>query len=187
MSNPIKINAGLTPPWFTYLNKVKATVGRDSNVIVGPDLIPLGDGTLYLLPIFVLGKDDSNKEKAEALATVLRSNVSFSNVGVAVLIFFNNQVIFPKVGPFTALEVKTLFDKAFANNDWVLETKVKEFTPGEAEAVYPIIKATVVQFFNDDLSDFYQNFNDIATNVFKDILQNSISEVSILPSTEKLE
>jgi hypothetical protein len=49
--------------------------------------------------------------------------------------------------------------------------------------VYPVFKVRVVQFFNDDLSDFFSNYNNVAAFVFKDVLRNTISGTPIQFST----
>ncbi|WP_238933520.1 hypothetical protein [Brevibacillus choshinensis] len=50
-------------------------------------------------------------------------------------------------------------------------------------AVFPVFKARVIQFFNDDLSDLFRNFNRVAAFVFRDVLRNRINRTPILFST----
>ncbi|MFC5468952.1 hypothetical protein ACFPPD_09475 [Cohnella suwonensis] len=48
-----------------------------------------------------------------------------------------------------------------------------------------MFKVRVVQFFNDDLSDFYSNYNNVAASVFRDVLRNMVSGTVIQFSTEQ--
>ena len=43
-------------------------------------------------------------------------------------------------------------------------------SPPTLGAVVLILKKSVVQFFNDDLSDYYANFNGVAASVFAEVL-----------------
>jgi hypothetical protein len=153
---------GLTPPWYTYFNEIKYTIGDDPNVNVGPELIPIVDGTCYSTPVFV----EDTEEKALALATILKPIQEFGGVNVSVLVFFQCSIVQPSNQPLDADGVKNLFDTALQTNNLYSSTQVRPFMPGQAEAVYPIFDASVIQFFNDDLTDYYNNYNNVAAFTF---------------------
>ncbi|MFC5467372.1 hypothetical protein ACFPPD_01495 [Cohnella suwonensis] len=44
---------------------------------------------------------------------------------------------------------------------------------------YPVFKVRVVQFGNDDLSDFYGNYNNVTAIVFREVLHRTFSGITI--------
>ena len=50
--------------------------------------------------------------------------------------------------------------------------------------VYAIFKKEVIQFFNDDISDFYCNYNEVAAKVFNEVLCNDYKEILLFCTTD---
>jgi hypothetical protein len=83
----------------------------------------------------------------------------------------------------TPREIAALYQTAFRTNrlfNFAVVRASISFT-----AVYPVFKAQVIQFFNDDLSDLFNNFNQVAAFVFRDVLRNRINQTPILFSTAR--
>nr|WP_093293253.1 hypothetical protein [Thermoactinomyces sp. DSM 45892] len=169
-------NVELSPPWVTYFNEIKYSVGADPSVTVGP-LIPVVD--VYLIIVIV-----SDNEKAKAIATLLHPTKTFGNVEVLVVVInTHGELITPLPCPLDAFEIASIFQTALTGNDFFQEVVVQPQLPDEPDAVYPVFKPEVIQFFNDDISNLCNTFTGVAANVFQDVLRNQICEVSILFST----
>ncbi|WP_370872872.1 hypothetical protein [Croceifilum oryzae] len=169
-------NVELSPPWVTYFNEIKYSVGADPGVTVGP-LIPVGD--VYLIIVTVSGN-----EKAKAIATLLNPTITFGNVeAFVVVINTDGEQVFPLPCPLNAFLVASIVQTALTGNEFFQKVVVQPQLPNQPNAVYPVFKPEVIQFFNDDISNLCNNFTGVAANVFQDVLRNEICEVSILFST----
>ncbi|WP_072333409.1 hypothetical protein [Thermoactinomyces sp. DSM 45891] len=169
-------NVELSPPWVTYFNEIKYSVGVDPGVTVGP-LIPVGD--VYLILVTVSGN-----EKAKAIATLLNPTKTFGNVVVFVVVIdTHGELISPLPCPLDAFCLASIFQIALTGNEFFQDVVVQPQLPGQPYAVYPVFKPEVIQFFNDDISNLCNTFTGVAASVFQDVLRNQICEVSILFST----
>ncbi|WP_433751087.1 hypothetical protein [Falsibacillus pallidus] len=178
MSEMVEAAAGvqLSPPWVTYQNELKYSVGQDPNVIVGP-LIPAGGN--YIIPVTVLGD-----EKAIALATLLKSHVEFGNVSINIVVINGDQeIVEPVPCPLGAFAIAGLVEQALSGNPYYEDVVVKRQNMGGNNAVYPVFKPEVIQFYNDDISNLCNNFTAVASKVFEDVMKEDLCSVSILYST----
>lgn len=168
---------GLSPPWDTYYSKLKYSVGVTPGVNVGA-LIPIND-SLYIVVVTV-----DSVPVGLALATLLKQEMQFDEVKV--MVFVQDQQgtqISPIPGSLTAFEIAQLFLESLTGNAYFDNVVVRPFAPGEPNAVYPVFKPEVIQFFDDNLADLYSNFNGVAADVFRDVMKDAISDVDILYST----
>lgn len=170
------VQAQLSPPWITYFNELKNSIGADPTVTVGP-LIPVGGN--YIILVHAL-----SNEKARALATFLKSFVQFGNVSVTVIVTNNeNEIVNPFPCPLDAFEIAHLFQVALENNPYFEQVVVQPQFPGGPNVVFPVFTAGVIQFFNDDISNLCQTFTGVATNVFRDVMNDEVCDSPILFST----
>lgn len=173
-----KAQVKLSPPWYTFWNKVKATIGKDPSVTVGQ--LQTGS-TPYVIPITT-----ANAAKAQALANILKP---FIHIGSLVI---NVQVSVPNgqpLKPQTPANPQQLFDMtktALTGNTLLSSVQKQAIFPGGPDVVWPIFTPSVVQFPNDDLSDFYHNYNGVASDVFKDVLNLNPGGLYLYPSTNKI-
>lgn len=167
----------LSPPQFTYFNEVKSSIGNDPSVEV-LNLIEFPEGTGYLIPIIV-----DNRKKARALATILNLQKELGNIVVNLIVIYDRSIVRPYGRTFTAEGLVDLYKDALATNRYFKFAEEKVFAPG-TNSVYPVFTKSVIQFFNDDISDHYNNFNEVAAFVFRDILNEEINGILINPSTE---
>lgn len=167
----------LSPPEATYFNEIKFSIGNDPLVRVDP-LRELPGGE-FRINLHVRGK-----QKARALATLLVRTKQIGNLRILVMVKTTEgkvvQLISRNLSP---REIATLYRVALRTNllfNVVVVRASLSFT-----AVYPVFKAQVIQFFNDDLSDLFNNFNRVAAFVFRDVLRNTINRTPIQFSTAR--
>lgn len=166
----------LSPPWITYFNEVKNSIGADPTVTVGP-LIPT-DGN------FIILVQTRSVEKAIALATLLKPTVQFGNVNVTIVVSIRgNDIVNPIPCPLDAFEIAHLFQVALESNFYFEQVVVQPQFPGGANVVFPVFRAKVIQFFNDDISNLCQTFTEVAAKVFRDVMNDTICGIPILFST----
>lgn len=160
----------LSPPWYTFANKVKNTYGL-SDLIQVNDLINLGSTQILVINTF-------NNEVAYALRQILPLTVKMGNIEINLVIFDCNGQIVPLVrGEYTSEEVSELFNEALKGNPLFIKTILTDgLLDNSSKAligdVVVVIAKEVIQFFNDDISELCNNFNDVAANVFKEITRN---------------
>jgi hypothetical protein len=166
----------LSPPWYTLRNEIAASVGNDPTVIVGK----LNTTHLpYIVPV-----QASTLEQAAALAVLLRPKFVMGNITVEVQITDKAGDIPIALPAETPEQLAALVHTAFQQNGWFRQVVVSSPTPHRA-AVYPVFAAGVIQFYNDDLSDLYRNYNNVVATVFRNVLQAAPGGIPLLSSTEE--
>lgn len=162
----------LAPPWYFLRNEIASTLGQDPNIEVS-QLIPISNNQ-YELQINVLNYCN----QAVALRKIIKPEYTINNKIILIKIFSKCSLEIPYVSKqdcYTPEELGSILDDAFLNNPLY---KGYVLTPNEASInkkkflgdVVMIVAKEVIQFFNDDIRDLYQNFNGIATEVFKDFM-----------------
>ncbi|WP_026576220.1 hypothetical protein [Bacillus sp. UNC438CL73TsuS30] len=168
----------LSPPQYTYFNELKYSIGNDPMVQV-LNLIEFPEDGGYLIPIIVF----SSRKKARALATILNLQKELGNITVNAIVIYDKSIVRPYGRTFTAEGLVDLFEEALSSNRYFKFAETKLFSP-DTPSVYPVFTKSVIQFFNDDISDLYNNFNEVAAFVFRDVLRDEINGILINPSTE---
>ena len=165
--------ARLSPPWHTYFSFIKESIGSDPWVKV-LDMAEIS-GAQYIITI-----QARSREKARALATILALRKTFGNIIVDLEILHNGEAVSPYEPPLTINDLVGVFNQALGTNRYFNSVKPGGFV---TTLIFPIFKKEVIQFFNDDISDFYNNFNGVAADVFAEVLRPDIYGTSINPST----
>jgi hypothetical protein len=167
----------LSPPWYTFWNKVNSALGNDPDISVGQlDT----SSNPYVIKVTV-----SDQNKANALATIVQRNQVFGNVGVQVQILYQGQQAVP-IAIGSAQQLAKVVQTALGGNGWFVEVQSRGLTPGsKQEVVFPIFQKAVIQFFNDDLSDYYSNFNGVVDSVFANVLSGAVAGIPVYNSTAK--
>jgi hypothetical protein len=109
--------------------------------------------------------------KAVAIASVLRPLHEFGNVRVAVEVTDGTGAAVRPSAPASAAELADLVRTAFHGNPWYRDVAVRGGLGGQS--VYPVLARSVVQFFDDDLSDLHGNYNAVAASVFAELLERA--------------
>ena len=140
-----KVN--LSSPWVIYFRKISALFEKDPAVKV------LFDDQNYVIKIYVEGD-----EKAKALEQILPSEKTFGNIVVKTIVIPANQL---NVSRFS------LFQKAFESNPIV---SFMEIVPTQTNNLnFIVFKKKIVQFFNDNVGDYYGVCSTLYQDIAKDI------------------
>ena len=158
----------LSAPWYTYQKKLTALFEYDDNVTVGP-VLDVGGGKE--MEIHVKGTD-----KTFALAQLLPETVTFGNVTLRLTVVNDTKDKTPA----------DLWEAAFSDNPlfWTVDT-IKD--NAGVEHVYAIFEPEVLQFFNDDLSDYRGNFTALTADVARDVFADTGVCVCTADLTENMD
>ncbi len=169
--------ARLSPPWYTLWNKVKYSIGEDPEVVVG-DLQTQSDP--FIIPIRV-----DNRQKAQALASIMNPSYSLGNIHINVEISDSSGKIISPINPTSPEQLSEMVQTGLQGNHLFLKVVTQPLFPNARLIVFPVFKKEVIQFYNDDLSDLYNNFNNVAALVFQNVLKPAPGGISLDCSTEK--
>lgn len=168
----------LTPQWYLLRNKIASTLGIDPEVDVS-ELIESEEKGKYEI---IISTDD--KEKGRALNTMIKSKHCIGNIVV------NVKVEDKQGNPYISCDISSkkniveCIEKAFKTNNFYVETIAPDME--KRDAIYPVFKPVIVQFYNDDLSDYYNNYNSYPAQIFKEILNINIIGIPLLISTDRI-
>ena len=149
-------------PWAEYFNQLVAFFKEDDDVRVEYD------NEAMVIKIYVDGA-----AKAEALSKLLPTSKKFGNVEVKVNIIPANPLDTSRIG---------LFKKAFEGNEAVADIEtISDISSNDFNFI--IFKPEVVQYYNDDLSDF----NGICSTLYQDLAKELFGETEgVYFCTEKI-
>ena len=164
----------MSAPWYTYANTVKQMFARDKDITVS-DLIK-GDGSFD----YVINIEVKNHKKAVALERVLCTGANFGNVKVGIIVYDTENNL--------SSGNAEIFNDIFDGNPIVQDIRVIK-DQADTEHVYVRFKPEIIQFFNDDLSDYDGNWTglaeDIARDIFKSYAHVNFCTAPIVESPEK--
>jgi hypothetical protein len=164
----------LSPPWYTVRSMLNGTVGASPCVEVGQVNV---DQNPYTLDVTAC----SNKV-ASSLAVILRRHWRFGNVQLKVRVLDpTGKEVKPRIqpGPDPVAAIRARFETALADNplfSMILENQGVL----DPHNFWVETKKEVIQFFNDDLSDYYGNKNVVAENAFADVCLSTFFEGSVV-------
>ena len=141
-------NLNMSSPWVIYFRQVEALFKED------PDVKVEFDSETYTLTLHVEGW-----AKAEAIEKLLPQEKEFGNVIVKVKVIPANTDNVDRI---------TLLKKAFEGNpavDDIIKAEVFGNTMN-----YVIFKKEVVQYYNDDISDFFGVCSTLYQDIAKEVL-----------------
>ena len=162
MENTKEKEVALSSPWMTYYKKLVALFGDD------PELDVLWDDDTKTVTI-----ESVNTFKIMALEKLLNPTVVFGNITVTVKCLVKNGA---------EESLSAVFKTAFAGNphfSQVIDAKVVAMNE-----TFVLFQPEVIQFFNDDTTDYYSNWNGLSEDIMRDIIKKDI-RVNI--GTEKIE
>lgn len=164
----------LSPPQYTLWRQVHASIGASPFVQIG-QMREIDDGH-YEFDVQTRCRDMSS-----ALAAVLTSEYDFG--GIQVKIYILNPDGSPAVPPFqsgnfpTVEEIAACFVKALIGNPYV-----NRVMPGRGTifdcALWVECKRKIIQFWNDNIGDYYGNDVYVAADVFRAVMRTSFETAS---------
>ena len=160
MSNE-KAMTHLSPPWWSYQRKVKALFGSDPEVRVR-DLFQVDEGN-YTLFIII-----RSEKKAQAIRALLPRCVEFGGTTVTSRIFIPVDECEVRVG-MQGNDIQ-LVEEAFTGNP--IFDRVEAIGMGLFNFAYCIFKKEVIQFWDDDISNFYGLHTTLAETIALEILKD---------------
>lgn len=163
----------LSPPWYTLRNMIAYTIGESPYIRVA-ELVEDGN-TGYDLNIYV-----KSSEIAKAVRVILPLTYQFQEVIIQVIVhdICKGVVVNHSNEAYeTPAQLANVFCTALMCNKLFVGTILTEGKVNPAESdilgdVVIVIAKEIVQFFNDDLSNICNDFNEIAANVFSEIIIN---------------
>lgn len=151
------LNYTISSPWYTFQRKVKALFGSDPDYKIG-DVRECGDvGANYEFDIEV-----RNHEKFVAMERALPKVKFFGNVKLRINLFDEEN------GGENRLD---LLRTIFGGNPAV-DRIVEARDAADTMHGYVLFKPEVVQFFNDDLSDYNGNWSGLAQDIAREIFDD---------------
>ena len=134
----------LAAPWISFSNMIKAMFEKDDEVTVNYD-----EGAQKIKVLV------DNPSKAEALTKLLPTHKTFGNVVLQIEVIPANSAV-------NELE---LMKRAFSGNGAVKDIISTSAGIPSFGAVYILFVKEVVQFFNDDLTDY----NGLCSTLYEDM------------------
>ncbi len=169
----------LSPPEYTLWNKYKAVFGADPQVTV-KDLITATPSE-FIVPIIV---DD--KAKGEALRTIILPETTLGNFHIRTNVTNSKEVSWATITIKDAKHLAVITTAAMKGNPLFVEAKeIPSKLLGQRPCMGLITTQSIIQFFNDDISDVFNNFNGVTANVLHEliIVHYEESNVTVIKGT----
>ena len=149
----------LSPPWYLLQAKLSATLRADPCVHVSN---LEGEGLDMKIKIEVCDYD-----KALALAAFLNKKHGFGEkLAVTTQVYAPTSLpVFANL-PTSAEETAQVLNRALSGNTNFVKAGADKYSV----VAYVEFKPAVVQYFSDDISDFYHNTNLLASTAFREVL-----------------
>jgi len=154
----------LEAPWQTYQKKIKALFERDKDIIVGEIYEATDGGVDYAFDIEVMRHD-----KYIALDRVLTGVKVFGNVTLGIVLYDEENA--SNADPLSLY--KTLFD----GNPIVKAIATRTDATG-TDWNYICFNPEIVQFFDDDLTDFNGNWSGLAEDIAREVFADNYHSVN---------
>ena len=146
-------NVGLQSPWVTTYNKINALFERDSDLTISP--LSGGEDGVYTFSI-----SSPNATKLNAIEKILANNYVYGNVTLNIKFVVEDS---GKEG-ITVAD----FKNAFTGNNIVSKIETVPNPVGISQT-FVMFGREVIQFYNDDISDRYGNFNGLAEDIAREL------------------
>ena len=147
----INKNSGIQAPWYTLLGYIKAMFGGDPEIVID-ETYAKGDDGIYYLTI-----DVRNWEKFKAIKDTMIQNFNFGNITVKIDLQCS-------VNTSESESCIEKLKKVFEGNH-IVKRIVEVEDVAKVKHGYVIFQPEVIQFYNDDLTDYMGNFNGLAENI----------------------
>ncbi len=156
----------MSPPQYILQSQLEHSIGASPCVTVKE---VREEDSLSIID--VVGCDEA---VCAGLAYVLKREYNFGGIKVQVRVLDKNGNLVEAqetLGDDPMSEMKKLFQDALKDNPYfskVIDSEQDFFMP----AMWLEFKAEIIQFFTDNIGDFYGNGNFVATDVFREVMIN---------------
>ena len=150
---------GIQAPWVTHYEFVKAMFGRDEEINIS-ELNELDNGNYEFIV------SSPNCDKLTAIIKIFKSDTfKFGNVSLHIKFLVENDSEEYGGDDFeTAFEDNPIFDEVITGK-----------LPTGEEMYFVMFKKEVIQFYNDDISDPYGNFNGLAEDIARELFRDQFN------------
>ena len=153
----------LEAPWNTYRKMINALFEYDPEIEVGDVEVPNSRVIDYDIQINV-----KNHRKYEALQKLLPAQKEFGSVKVTIYIFDMENDEKNDIEMF-----KDLF-----NDNPIVSNFEKIKLPDGSERSFVCFRPEVIQFYDDDISDCYGNYNGLAEDIARAVFGDRAGDVN---------
>lgn len=154
----------LEAPWNTYRKMINALFANDPEIEVGNIVGAIGvESADYVIEIKA-----RNHRKFEALRKLLPVRKDFGSVEIAIYIYDMEN------DKKNDIEV---FKDLFRDNPIVSNYEEVKLPDG-SERDFVCFRPEVIQFFDDDISDCYRNYNGLAEDIARAVFGDRAGDVS---------
>ena len=160
----VKQNISIEAPWWRFYKLLENLFAKDESIELSNN-----DETKGIFEIII---SSANTCKLAAIKKVVGTEREFGNVKVA--IEYNEEE-----SPLTLDEFAT----AFKDTGYLVDTKTAT-TPAGDPLYFPIMKKDVIQFYDDNIADYYGNLNATVAAATIEILDKKNLTPNFLISTE---
>lgn len=156
-------NVGLQSPWVTTYGKIKALLVRDPDLNISK--ITESEG------VYTFNISSTNANKICALEKIIKNEFTYGNVVLKINFLVENTE--EEGNTITANDLRN----AFTGNGVV--SKIETVTnPVGIDQTFVLFERDVIQFYNDDISDFYGNFNGLAEDIARELFNDAGPEIN---------
>lgn len=147
---------GISAPWVLLYKKIRAMFDQDTELEI-TELQQLIGTANYAFSI-----GSRNTAKLKAIEKILKSEYVIGNIKLFINFEYQEN---GDSNVITDIDIQT----AFAGNPILSDVKKTDDIVIRDGMVFVLFEPEVVQFFNDDLSDYYGNYNGLAADIAKEI------------------
>ena len=148
-------------PWYAFRKKVNALFGDDPDIRVG-EIYESDDG----FTDFAFDVEVRNHEKFLALDRVMPKVKTYGNVRLGIVLFDEEN------SENEGDDAVVLFRTIFADNPILKDIKVAADHTGTVHG-YVRFQPEVIQYFDDDISDYNGNWSGLAMDIAREIFADS--------------
>ncbi|MDR1641461.1 MAG: hypothetical protein LBT59_17350 [Clostridiales bacterium] len=169
-----KTEPGLNFEWYSIAREIQAFFVKDKEVRASD----IKDGT-YEITLRVC-----SRRKAAALASVMKLEYDFGGITGRLYIEDDCGYEYRPRAVRNLRDLRELVQTAFHGNSRVVGCEIGYFLSGDAVAV--ICEKALIQYYNNDISDPYENANMPVADVLRDIISDRVEGGWELKTTTKL-
>jgi hypothetical protein len=165
--------SALSDPWWLAYNELIYSIGLDSRLQIAE---PVEDNSSHTITI----RATTENYFGAALKLLLREQIDGTNIDVVDT--SGSEIVIPPI-TITPEVIKSAMDIVFESNQYVHSVELKASLPGLPSTVHLITEMANIQFYTDDISQYYGRSTYTAQELFSMIIKDSIEDTYIYSNT----